>query len=142
MYMHSPRRVDRINKCLVARIPPTTPPFCILKVVPKTLEMEKELVKKAICFCCRWFCFHHRPHPFLIANVGKVLSATHREESHANDTAVLTKSVCFTTLVHVDAEFKTTVFLRNIWQNNTKLFALHRFRIKKQHNVLYRRGAC
>ncbi len=85
--MHSPRRVDRINKCPVARIPPTIPPFCILKDVPKTLEMEKELAKKAICFCCRCFCFHH---PLLLANVGTASICHKREESHTNRIAVLT----------------------------------------------------
>ncbi len=89
MYMHSPRRVDRINKCPVARIPPTIPPFCILKDVPKTLEMEKELAKKAISFCCRCFCFHHRPRPLLLANVGKASICHAQTEKKAMPTESL-----------------------------------------------------
>jgi hypothetical protein len=80
-------------------------------------------------------------------------SATHKEESHANGIAVLKGQVkkckkvrsSLLYLFYVDAELKTTFFLRNIIQNKTKLLALHRFRKKNTLIIimyLYMLAAC
>jgi hypothetical protein len=146
--MHSPRRVDRINKCPVARIPPTTPPFCILKDVPNTLQMEKELVKKPSVFAVVGFVFSTVPTHPVLANVGKssICHAQTEKKAMPSLTILTTAKRCglfYYSYSMLMLNLKRHFFLRNIKQNKTKLFALHRFRIKNNLMMyLYMRAAC